>query len=120
MVQTVGVAFGNYDPISGQSLDGVGSVRVQCTPAVGYVISLSAGNGSYANRELQSGLVTLFYNLYSNASRSLVWGDGSGATVTVSGMGEDDTHNVYGRIAGGQIQASAGSYADLIVVTVEF
>lgn len=119
-VQTVSVAFGNYDPISGQVLDGVGSVRVQCTPATSYEIKLSAGHGSYASRALRSGLVSLFYNLYTNVSRSIVWGDGTGGTVTVSAMSQDQTHYVYGRIPGGQIQASAGSYADLIVVTVEF
>lgn len=119
-VQTVSVAFGSYNPISGHVLDGVGNVRVQCSPSTSYEIKLSAGNGSYASRALKSGLVSLYYNLYTNVSRSIVWGDGTGGTVTVSAMSEDQTHYVYGRIPSSQIQAGAGSYADLIVVTVEF
>lgn len=119
-VNTVSVAFGSYDPLSGLDLDGVGSVRVQCAPASGYAISLSTGSGSFATRLLQSGAASLAYNLYTQVSRSIVWGDGTGGTSTVAGSGSDQTHTVYGRIPGNQISATAGNYADLIVVTVEF
>ncbi|MGQ0799963.1 MAG: Csu type fimbrial protein [Pseudomarimonas sp.] len=119
-VDTVNVAFGNYDPLSGLDLDGVGSVHVQCEPASSHTISLSAGNGSFANRMLQSGTASLAYNLYTQVSRSNVWGDGTGGTNTVAGSGSDQIHTVYGRIPASQITASAGNYADLIVVTVEF
>lgn len=119
-VDTVSVAFGAYDPISGLAADGVGSVVVSCEPAAGYSISLSTGGGSYAARLLTAGTASLQYNLYSNPSHSVVWGDGSAGTATVDGSGSGASHSVYGRIPGAQTGAVAGAYSDLVVVTVDF
>lgn len=119
-VDTVSVAFGAYDPISGLAADGVGSVVVSCEPAASYSIALSAGGGSYAARLLTAGAANLQYNLYSNPSHSMVWGDGSAGTVTVDGTGTGATHHVYGRIPGSQTAAVAGAYSDLVLVTVDF
>ena len=38
----------------------------------------------------------LAYNLYREASRSIIWGDGTGGSAVGSGTGA--THTVYGRI----------------------
>jgi spore coat protein U-like protein len=119
-VDTTPVAFGPYDPLAGQDLSGVGSITVSCAPAGSYRIALSAGGGSYASRTLTAGLSQLAYNLYTDLSHSMVWGDGSAATVMVDGMAGAQLHTVYGHIPGGQHQARAGAYADVIVVTVEF
>lgn len=119
-VETVAVVFGPYDAIAGTDLDGVGSITVSCAPGADYRIDLSAGSGSHAVRALRAGAVALAYNLYTDAGHNMVWGDGSAGTVSVHGTGSGQTHTVYGRIPGGQTQAVAGVYTDVIVVTVEF
>ena len=51
----VPVIFGAYNPVSGQVLDSAGRVDVSCVPSAGYTISMSAGLGSYAARQMASG-----------------------------------------------------------------
>lgn len=58
------VLLGSYDAVSANAVDGTGQIRVQCTPATDYTLSLSAGQGSFAARELHSSTSTLYYNLF--------------------------------------------------------
>jgi spore coat protein U-like protein len=119
-VSATAVAFGTYDPTSSTPLDSTGSVAVTCSASsASYTIALSAGQGSFTSRELSSGAHLLAYNLYTDALRSTIWGDGSGATSTESGSGTSQSFNVYGRVLALQ-NAYVGSYADAVVVTVNF
>lgn len=118
------VAFGIYSPFNVAPTDTAGTLRVSCdTVTVGYTILLSAGSaGAYSPRGLSGGGYTLSYNLYADALRTVVWGDGSGGTTTVSGAfalpGAID-HTVYGRLPAGQ-NVGAGAYTDTITVTINF
>jgi spore coat protein U-like protein len=118
-VSASGVVFGSYDVFNPASLDGVGNVNVNCDPVIGFTVKLSAGGGSYSQREMSGTGGVLDYNLYTNASRSIVWGDGAGGTGVGGGTGGNVNLSVYGRIPAGQ-NLPAGSYGDTIVVTVEF
>jgi spore coat protein U-like protein len=118
-VSAQSVAFGSYDVFSAQPLDGAGNVSVNCSPSASYTVTLSAGGGSYSQRQMSSANDVLNYNLYTNASRSIVWGDGSAGTSTVGGSGESANHTVYGRVPAGQ-NRKVGSYGDTIIVTVTF
>lgn len=118
-VSAGGVAFGTYNPFGLQSLDSAGTINVNCTPSSSYTLSLSTGGGSYAQRQLSGSGAVLDYNLYTSASRTVIWGDGSGGTSTVAGSGEDVNHTVYGSIPAQQ-NVKAGSYGDTIIVTVTF
>ncbi len=69
---------------------------------------------------MAKGADRLNYNLYTNSSHTIVWGDGTGVTVTVSGNAATASHTVYGRIAGSQNAARLGAYTDSITVTVTF
>jgi len=113
------IVFGSYDVFSAQPLDGAGSIGIDCDLATPYSISLGTGGGSYGQRELASGPDRLGYNLYTGATRVIVWGDGSGGTGTVGGNTAQASHTVYGRIPAGQ-NVPAGSYGDTIIVTVSF
>jgi len=113
------VAFGTYNPFTTQSLDSAGTINVNCAPSSSYTLSLSTGGGSYAQRQLSDSGELLYYNLYTSASRTVIWGDGSGGSGTVAGSGEDVNHTVYGRIPALQ-NVKAGSYGDSIIVTVTF
>lgn len=129
-VSTAPLVFGNYDPTSGAAVDSTGTVTVTCTAvtsiSVNYTIALGTGlGGSYSPRQMTSGVNALPYNLYTNASRSTVWGDGSGGTSLVSDgytlglLVVTRDYTAYGRIPGSQ-NVAAGAYADTVVVTVTY
>ena len=63
----------------------------------------------------------LNYGLYADASFTTVWGDGGGATATVSGTGNGAAQptTVYGRIPAGQY-VPATTYTDQITVEVTY
>lgn len=116
---TQAVDFGSYDVFSGTPLDGAGAVEASCSPAAAYTISISSGGGSYTQRELTGGALVMNYNLYTNASHSVIWGDGTGSTSVVAGSGDGELHTIYGRAPAGQ-NLPAGSYSDTLIVTITF
>lgn len=118
-VSAQSVLFGNYDVFSTQPLDGAGTINVSCSPSASYSLSLSIGGGSYSQREMAGSGDLLFYNLYTAASRTVVWGDGSAGTATVGGSGANVNYTIYGRIPAQQ-NLKTGSYGDSIIVTVTF
>ena len=116
-----GVIFGNYNPLNTQNTDGVGNIAVTCDLGTAYTLTLSTGGGTYPVRVMTSGPNALTYNLYTDTTRLLVWGDGTGGTSTVGGVASSSMTNVpvYGRIPARQ-NGYVGMYADSIVVTVTF
>jgi spore coat protein U-like protein len=131
-----GVAFGVYDQSAAMPDDSTGTVTVTCVntgPAntrVDYAIALSTGtSGSYAQRFMTSGAPRLNYNLYLDAARTVVWGNGSGGTSTITGTlavgpGQGNgtksaSYPVYGR-APAQQDPAVGAYTDSITLTLTF
>lgn len=97
-------------------------IRVGCLGAAVTVpvqLKLSAGNAyGYAPRRMVFGANTLQYNLYLDAARTQVWGDGSGGTQFAStgiliSLGTY-TYTVYGAIPAGQT-APPGNYGGATV-----
>ena len=116
----VGVAFGTYNVFNTADLNSTGSVTVNCNQSsTTFSIALSAGAGTFASRALKNGTAVLSYNLFTDAQRLTIWGDGTAGTVTVSGSGTSASFTVYGKIPARQ-NVSAGSYGDTIVVTVTY
>lgn len=123
------IAFGPYNTQAASPTDTVGTIRVSCTspdPASStFSIALSPGNSGNANaRAMLSGSHPLYYNLYSNAARTIVWGDDSGGGESVaSGFPVPSrasiSFSVYGRIPALQ-NAWVGTYHDSITVTVTY
>jgi spore coat protein U-like protein len=121
-----GVAFGAYSIFSPAPVDTAGQFDVRCTGGdqnATLTISLSAGlTGTYAGRRLTNGAEFLVYNLYRDAARTIVWGDGTGGTQVFIGPANGPQRqffDVYGRIQALQ-DAAVGAYADTIVITVNF
>lgn len=119
-----------YDPLGVSNIFGVGSVQVTCTfvgigsATTAYQIKLSTGvSNSFVNRNMRLMGINLLYNLYTNPSYSLVWGDGTGSTsvvsdsYTMSAGAIMKNYPVYMRIPGSQL-VNAGSYADTITVNI--
>jgi spore coat protein U-like protein len=120
---TTSVAFGAYNVYSASPLDSAGSVTWQCSVLrTDPYISISAGGaGSFTPRRMSSSNDTLDYNLYMDAARSVIWGDGSnGSSLYLfppqKGQG---TATIYGRIPALQ-DASVGAYSDAVTVMIVF
>lgn len=130
-VQASGVEFGVYDPFSPTPADSVGTIAVYCAGFAGetivYRIRIGTGDsGVFAPRSMSDATTwRLIYNLYVNAARTLVWGDGTGASRFVSdgfvlpARGITRSYPVYGRMPGRQ-NVAPGSYADTLVVTLDY
>ena len=120
-ISATGVAFGAYDPRSATPKDSTGGVSLNCPSNRSGVVSMTTGGAtSYLPRRMTSGSNQLTYNLFTNSSRTTVWGDGSGGSATLSvAKGFVGTLTIYGRIPAGQ-NVRAGSYSDTVTVTVTF
>jgi spore coat protein U-like protein len=116
--QSTPVSFGTYDTLELSPLDGVGDVIVQCDSATAFTIDLGPGEGTISRRVMMGSGGTLDYNLYTDATRTILWGDGvSGSDVSSSGS--NVTATVYGRIPARQ-NVTAGAYSDVVTVTISY
>ena len=119
-------AFGSYDGTAAKSASQ--DLKVRCTNNLPYTVKLSSGGGSFAQRLLSNGTDTLQYNLFTQAGFTTVWGDGTGGTVSVPGVGagmsatKEQTHTIFGSLpnSAANQDAPVGSYTDTITVTVEY
>jgi spore coat protein U-like protein len=132
-VSATGIVFGNYNPLSPTGDSAVGSWSVTCnaigsgSATVAGTLTLSTGSsGNYAGRTMISGTHTLQYNIYATPSHTQVIGDGSAGTFALSDSGTvtagqvyQITGSMYGLMPPSQ-DVPAGSYSDVIVVTVTY
>jgi len=124
-VTATNLAFGNYDPSAADN-EKTSTITVTCTKGTDYDIGLDQGTASGATvttRQMADTVSSdlLNYSLFSDASRTVNWGNTVGTdTVNVgSATGAAENHTVYGRIPTGQY-VTAGSYSDTITVTVTY
>lgn len=118
-VNVTGVAFSNYDIFAVADSLSTGTVDVRCNPTTNYTVTLSTGSGTYASRKMTKGASQLLYNLYTDASRVTIWGDGTAGTSTVQDHSNKKTYTIYGKVPARQNPAM-GAHSDTIVVTVTF
>ena len=116
--------FGAYDSVAATALDGTSTITVTCTAQTPYTIGLDAGTGTSAvtTRTMTGdGAGTqLDYELYTETSRTTVWGDIGGTIVAQSALtGGPLDYTVYGQIPASQY-VPAANYADTINVTVDY
>ena len=123
-ISTTPVNFGNYNVLNPTATDSTGRVTITCGTDSNVAIQLGTGvSGTYFSREMRSGPERLFYNLYRNAARTIIWGDGTSGTqqVIIANPPNFSPRNVtvYGRIPALQ-DVAVGAYADTVVATVIF
>lgn len=128
IVSASGMSFGRYDPGNRRPLDATGAVAVQCSELTsGEMISIELSrsrSGGFAPRTMiGTGTGTRFeYNLFIDAARTLIWGDGSGGTAvfrTRPVEGRMLSIPIYGRIPPAQ-SIAGGKYDDLIIITLNY
>ena len=119
-------SFGNYAAGNATPLDVTGQLGVRCTGSAGvFIAKISAGaSGTFAQRQMLFGPYRLGYNFYLNASRSVVWGDGTGGSQVGNGVkllpGQQNFKlPIYGRVFPLQ-SVGAGAYRDNVLVTIVF
>jgi len=128
-VSASGVAFGIYDPTVATATFSSGTIGVNCvvSGSTGHnpvTIALDTGSsGNFISRTMLNGTDVLNYNLYIDAAYTLVWGDGSGLSLTntqfVTPGKPSFSATVYGMIPALQTPGS-GTFSDTITVTVSF
>lgn len=113
--------FGSVSGLLKTVTDQTSLLRVTCTNRAAYQIGLNNGaNASGTIRRMSSGTGFVTYELYRDTQRTLRWGGTLNTdTVTGTGAGSEQTLNVYGRVPV-QTAARAGSYSDVITVTVTY
>jgi spore coat protein U domain-containing protein, fimbrial subunit CupE1/2/3/6 len=124
-IETRPLSFGTYDPLSDRAADATGQIIYVCSKNKNISIALSEGSSnSFDPREmLGPGGQSLRYNIYLDATRQTIWGNGRSYTeVYVDLKPPRDTPVIvatYGRIFRGQ-EAPAGQYTDTITATINF
>ena len=113
------VTFGDYDIFESLDTAITGSVSVSCDSDTTLQVTLGAGNGTFAARQMQNGTSTLLYNLFLDPAHLTLWGDGSPGTSLLGLSGSGGTYTIYGRIPARQ-NVPAGLYTDTIVVSLTF
>jgi spore coat protein U-like protein len=114
--------FGTQGVLS-TNVDQTSTIQVTCTNTTPYNIGLDAGAGTgatVATRKMTSGANTVNYTLYSNSTRTTVWGNTVGTdTAAATGNGSAQSYTVYGRVPP-QAAPAPGTYTDTITVTVTY
>jgi len=124
-ISVTSVAFGSYNVFTATATDSTGSVTYRCnSTAANISVALSRGSSStFSPRTMRKGAEILQYNLYRNAARTNIWGDGTGGTSIYTRANPPNNRNVvlriYGRVPAAQ-DVSAGSYTDTISATINF
>ena len=125
-LSSTSMVFGTYDVLVATPLDTTGSVVYRCTQRDhNIMITLDRGGAaSFATRRMVKGSDQLLYNIYLDAARTVIWGDGSGGTQAFftrnpQGNNQDLTVPIFGRVPARQ-DLGVGAYTDTIIVTLNF
>jgi len=124
-ISVTSVAFGSYDVFNASALDSSGTVTFNCNNQANHIsISLGKGTSStFAPRTMTKGSEALGYNLFLDAARTTIWGDGTSGTSVYTRNNPPNSINlsvpIYGRVTAAQ-DVSAGSYSDTVLATINF
>jgi spore coat protein U-like protein len=124
-VSTSSVNFGAYNVFDTLPNDSTGTIILSCNGgAKNVAITISRGAAAtFASRFMNKVAELLLYNLYLDASRSVIWGDGAGGSqmeiVADPPNNKDVPLTIFARIPAGQ-DVSAGSYSDSVSVTIQY
>ena len=127
-VSTTPVTFGSYDVFSSSPLDNTSTITVDCDesppPTVLVTIGQSTNSGGFDPRAMKAaaGSEQILYNLYTDSTRTTIWGDGSRSTATISRKvtkNKLEVFTAYGRISPLQ-DVSVGNYNETLTVTINW
>ncbi|UXY53873.1 Csu type fimbrial protein [Pseudomonas tohonis] len=121
------ISFGTYPSlnsiIEAQSVGSSAgsSFGVTCNTGTNYSVALDSGLHATGNQRNMSAGATdvIAYNLYKEAARTTLWGNGSngGTALAGTGTGANQELVVYGRVPP-QTTPATGTYTDTVQVTI--
>jgi spore coat protein U-like protein len=130
-VSATPVGFGSYDVFMSVPSDSAGTLTVDCMSNVvraRITAGPSQASGTFIPRQMkrEGGTDLLNYNVFTDAARSAIFGDGTGGTSAITirrPTGKPAPWmqfiNIYGRIFPGQ-DVWVGSYSDSFTITIEW
>jgi spore coat protein U-like protein len=124
-VSAAPLAFGNYNGLSATSLDATATIAPFCTNGTPYTVALDVGLGAGATLAARNltgpDSATLTYGIFTDATYTNVWGDGTGGTGVGSGTGNGAPQSLtmYARIPALQT-STVGMYSDQLTVTLSY
>jgi spore coat protein U-like protein len=115
------INFGTYSVFGGGSSTVTTNGTVRCTGAYSFEVRSTTGGAGVYNPRLMSG--TAQYNVYTNATHTQIWGDGTAGTSIYAWFNFGGTNNysgnAYGFVPGGQDLAQ-GAYSDTITANLRY
>lgn len=122
IVTTNTLDFGTTGVLS-SNIDQTTSFQVQCTNSTPYSVGLDAGTGAGAStllRRMTGGSDTIGYQMFSDPSRTVNWGDDVGVdTVAGVGTGSAQSLTIYGRVVP-QATPEPDTYIDTVTIEVTY
>lgn len=124
-VSTTSLNFGTYNVFASAPTDSTATVVLDCQGNARDVrISIGRGSAStFGSRRMSKGSERLFFNVYRDAARTAIWGDGTGGSQVeiVDRVQNNQPHQVvvYGRVPAGQ-DVSAGTYSESVTVAIDY
>lgn len=121
-ISATALSFGTSGTLSA-NIDQSATLSVTCSNTTPYSVGLDAGSVSgstVATRLLGSGAATVQFQLYSDSSRTTVWGNTLGTnTVSGTGTGSSQSLTVYGEVPP-QATPAANTYTSTVTASVTF
>jgi spore coat protein U-like protein len=114
--------FPDYDVFATTVGRSTTNITYNCPPPMQPpIVSLGRGSApSFRPRQMTRGAERLSYNLYVDPLCLVVWGDGTGGTVTIPlPVGNKRTWPIYGCLPPQQ-DVAVGDYVDVITITFDF
>lgn len=116
--------FGNYhSPYQRTDVLSSSPIGVMCdnlSSGNTLTIKMYQGQSSNYNRYLSNGKDNLYYNLYLDSARSVVWGDGTNGTSVYNGAINQNTNVMIFSSIFKKQNISPGMYQDSIVFEMSF
>ena len=117
--------FGTYNVFASAPTDSTATIFISCN-GNSRDVRISIGRGSaptFGSRRMSKGSERLFFNMYRDAARTAIWGDGTGGSQVeiVDRVQNNEPYQgaVYGRVPAGQ-DVSAGTYTESVTVTIDY
>jgi spore coat protein U-like protein len=125
-IETRPLSFGTYDPVANANLDALSQIIYTCSNQGKKIrIEMSPGIANQFDRHMTAGTSQDFlnYNIYLDATRQTVWGNGTNGTDAYFENNPPNNTPVvvpmYGRVFARQ-DVPTGQYVDVVHVVILF
>lgn len=124
-ISTTSVNFGSYNVFNVTPTDSTGTVTYECGKKDSNIrVRLNKGGAAtFAGRRMVKGAENLFYNLFMDAARTIIWGDGTEGTQDYVDANPPNSTpvvlTIFGRVTAAQ-DVTAGVYTNTVVASVIF